>query len=174
MENVHGQLHLCNLLFVFYIIASPCNTSGIILNCFKYLLFLLKMAKKLNEISCSCCTAWSWLPPPQLARRSWKQPFTWRFPTWAKNWHIGPHSISVWSCIDQQVFPHQVFKVNHQNKLVNFSKLVVWEANYIENTSNPFEGYLEVAHNENAISKLPSGKQGLLQGCIIFLTLSTL
>ncbi len=42
------------------------------------------------------------------------------------------------------------------------------------NTSNPFKGCLEVTHKEKAIPKLASGKQGLLQGYIIFLTLSNL
>ena len=53
-------------------------------------------------------------------------------------------------------------------------KLVVWGVNHIDNTSYPFIGCLEVTHNDRAISKLTSGKQGLLQGCIVFFALSTL
>ena len=136
--------------------------------------FLLQ--KVYNPISCS--TAQSWLPPP-LARRRWKQPLTcWYLPTWAKFWHIPsstivPFPISV-KLLDHQVLPHQVRKVVHPNNLVNFPKLVVQEANHIVSTFSPFKRCLEVTHNDKPISKLASGKQGLLQGCSIFLTLSTI
>ena len=83
---------------------------------------------------------------------------------------LSPFPISL-KLLDQQVLPHQVHGVFHQNKLY-FLKLV--EVNNIDIISNPFKGCLEVTHNDKAMSKLASGKQGLLLVCIIFLTLSTL